>query len=150
MTYLQQPVIDAITTHAIPVQIDNSQSENNALLHRIHHIWTPDLRVLGHDGFEFYRWDGFLPPPEYTARALCGFGVSFLRQKRFDHAIACFKDVLTRFSTTYAAPEANYYLGVAGYRKNPDGDDLLDQWAQLRSRYPMSEHRMKQSFKELP
>jgi hypothetical protein len=43
-----------------------------------------------------------------------------------------------------------YYLGVSRYRANPNGDDLLTQWANLRSRYPSSEYRVKQSFKELP
>ncbi|HKU67615.1 MAG TPA: hypothetical protein VJP85_07565, partial [Candidatus Baltobacteraceae bacterium] len=86
MTYPQTSVIEAIAAYAIPVQIDNSKSENNQLLHRIHHIWTPDVRVLSYDGFEMYRWDGFLPPPEYVARVLCGFAMAYLRGKRFDEA----------------------------------------------------------------
>lgn len=84
------------------------------------------------------------------ARVQCAYAMAYLRTKRFDQAQALYADVLTRFSTTYAAAEAQYYLGVACYRANPDGDDLLDQWAGLRSRYPGSEYRMKQSFKELP
>jgi hypothetical protein len=150
VTYPQAPVIDAITAHAVPVQIDNSKSENNAFLHSIHHIWTPDIRILDHHGFELYRWDGFLPPPEFIARALCGFAMARLRLKRYDRAEELYADVLTRYSTTYAAPEAMYYLGVTRYRANPNGDDLLTQWANLRSRYPSSEYRVKQSFKELP
>jgi hypothetical protein len=58
--------------------------------------------------------------------------------------------VLKRFSTTYAAPEAQYYLGVARYRRDPQSDELLTQWANLRSRYPESEYRVKQSFKDFP
>ncbi len=150
MTYPQPPVVDAIVAHSVPVQVDNSKSENNKLLHSIHHIWTPDIRILYHDAAELYRWDGFLPPPEFIARTLCGFGMAYLRLKRFDQAEACYADVLTRFSTTYAASEALYYLGVTRYRRDPDSDELLTQWANLRSRYPLSEYRVKQSFKELP
>jgi len=150
VTYPLAPVQEAITKHAIPVQIDNSKSENNQLLHRIHHIWTPDVRILHYDGAELYKFDGFLPPPEFVARALTSFGMAFLRLKRFDDAERCYVDVLTRFSTTYAAPEANYYLGVTRYRRDPDSDELLNQWAKLCSRYPSSEYRVKQSFKELP
>jgi hypothetical protein len=150
VTYPQAPVIDAISANAVPVQIDNSKSENNVFLHSIHHIWTPDIRLLDHHGFELYRWDGFLPPPEFVARTLCGFGMAQLRLKRYDRAEALYADVLTRFSTTYAAPEALYYLGVTRYRADPNGDGLLTQWANLRSRYPGSEYRVKQSFKELP
>ena len=150
MTYPQQPVIDTILAHGVPVQFDNSKTENNKFLHGIHHVWTPDIRVLYHDGSELYRWDGFLPPPEFMARTQCGFGMAYLRLKRFDQAEACYADVLTRFSTTYAAPEALYYLGVTRYRRDPNSDELLTQWANLRSRYPLSEYRVKQSFKELP
>jgi hypothetical protein len=150
VTYPQAPVIDVISANAVPVQVDNSKSENNVFLHSIHHIWTPDIRVLDHHGFELYRWDGFLPPPEFVARALCGFAMAQLRLKRYDRAEALYADALTRFSTTYAAPEALYYLGVTRYRAHPNGDDLLTQWANLRSRYPDSEYRVKQSFKELP
>jgi Tetratricopeptide repeat len=150
VTYPQAPVRQAIVAHAIPVQIDNSKSENNLFLHSIHHIWTPDVRIVNTDGYELYRWDGFLPPPEFIARLQCAFGMAFLRLKRFDDAERCYTDVLRRFSTTYAAPEALYYLGVTRYRRDPDGDEMLNQWANLRSRYPMSEYRVKQSFKELP
>ena len=84
------------------------------------------------------------------ARALCGFAMAYLRLKRFDRAEAIYVDVLKRFSTTYAAPEAQYYLGVTRYRRDPDSDQLLAQWANLRSRYPSSEYRVKQSFKDFP
>jgi hypothetical protein len=150
VTYLQAPVAETIVAHAVPVQFDNSKAENNRFLHDIHHIWTPDIRILNHDGYEFYRWEGFLPPPEFMARALCGFGLAYLRLKRFDQAEAVYLDVLKRFSTSYAAPEAQYYLGVARYRRDPDSDELLTQWANLRSRYPLSEFRVKQSFKDFP
>jgi len=150
VTYPQPPVIAVILENGVPVQIDNSKSENNRYLHDIHHIWTPDVRILDHNGFEMYRWEGFLPPPEFMARTLCGYAMAFLRSKRFERAEALYVDVLTRFSTTYAAPEALYYLGVTRYRRDPHGDELLTQWANLRSRYPASEYRVKQSFKELP
>ena len=150
MTYPQPPVVETILAHGVPVQFDNSNAENNRFLHSIHHIWTPDIRILNHDGYELYRWDGFLPPAEFMARVLCGYGLAYLRLKRFDRAEAVYVDVLKRFSTTYAAPEAQYYLGVARYRRDPDSDELLTQWANLRSRYPESEYRVKQSFKDFP
>lgn len=150
MTYPQPPVVATVKAHAVPVQFDNTKAENKAVLSRMHHIWTPDLRVLDKDGSELYRWDGFLPPPDFIARALCGFAYAHLRSREFEQAEAIYVDVLTRFSTTYAAPEALYYLGVTRYRRDPESDELLTQWANLRSRYPMSEYRVKQSFKELP
>lgn len=150
MTYPQTEVAETIVAHSVPVQFDNSKKENNLFLHGLHHIWTPDVRILNHDGYELYRWDGFLPPSEFIARTLCGFALAYLRLKRFEQAEAIYADVLKRFSTTYAAPEAQYYLGVTRYRRDPDSDELLTQWANLRSRYPESEYRVKQSFKDFP
>jgi len=150
VTYPQTEVAETILAHSIPVQFDNSKKENNLFLHGLHHIWTPDIRILNHDGYELYRWDGFLPPSEFIARTLCGFALAYLRLKRFEQAEAVYVDVLKRFSTTYAAPEAQYYLGVTRYRRDPDSDELLTQWANLRSRYPESEYRVKQSFKDFP
>ena len=150
MTYPQSPVVEAIVAHSIPVQFDNTNAANNQLLHNIHHIWTPDIRILYHDGSELYRWEGFLPPTEFVARTLCGFGLAYLRLKRFDAAEAVYLEVLKAFSTSYAAPEAQYYLGVTRYRRDPESDELLTQWDNLRSRYPSSEFRVKQSFKEFP
>ncbi len=150
MTYPLDSVKEAITAHAIPVQIDNSDAKNNQFLHTIHHIWTPDMRIMHGDGYELYRWDGFLPPFEFIPRLQCAFGLALLRLKRFEEAERCYVDVLRRYSTSYAAPEAQYYLGVTRYRRDPDSDEMLTQWAELRSRYPSSEYRVKQSFKELP
>jgi TolA-binding protein len=150
VTYPQAPVQEIITQFTIPVQVNNAEPQNNELLERIHHIWTPDVRILGDDGFELYRFDGFLPPPEYMPRLLCGLGYAHLRLRQFKKAEAHYVDVLTRFSTSYAAPEAQYYLGVTRYRADPDSNELLTQWHHLTSRYPSSEYRVKQSFKELP
>lgn len=150
MTYPQPPVQQIINQYAVPVQINNAEQKNDALLEKIHHIWTPDIRVLTDDGTELYRWDGFAPPPEFMARMLCGFGQANLRLRRFKQAEEIYVDVLTRFSTAFAAPEALYYLGVTRYRADPNSNELLTQWHNLTSRYPSSEYRMKQSFKELP
>jgi TolA-binding protein len=150
VTYPQAFIAEAIAQNAVPVQIDNSDSNNAALLTRIHHIWTPDVRVLSDTGDELYRFDGFLPPAEFAARLLCAFAMAHLRLRAFDAAEALYVEVLRKYSTTYAAPEAQYYLGVCRYRREPESDELLTQWANLCSRYPYSEYRVKQSFKELP
>lgn len=150
MTYPQKPVQEIIEKNAVAIQIDNSQPQSSQTLTRLHHIWTPDVRILSDGGDELYRWEGYAPPPEFMARMLCGFAQANLRLRRFKEAEALYVDVLTRFSTSYAAPEALYYLGVTRYRADPDSNELLAQWHNLTTRFPTSEYHMKQSFKELP
>jgi hypothetical protein len=150
VTYPQAFVAEIIENYSVPVQVDNSDAANAALLERVHHIWTPDVRILSSDGAELYRWDGFLPPAEFAARALTGFGQAHLRLRNFKAAEALYIDALRRFPTSIAAAEAQYYLGVTRYRADPESNELLHQWSLLRAKYPQSEYRVKQSFKELP
>jgi hypothetical protein len=142
--------VSEIVNRCVPVQIDNSKPENESLLKRYHHIWTPDIRILNDDGDVLQEWQGYLPPAEFAARALVSIGQAHLRLRAFDKAEESYVEVLKRFPTASAAPEAQYYLGVTRYRRDPEGNELLHQWAMLRAKYPASEFRLKQSFKELP
>jgi tetratricopeptide (TPR) repeat protein len=145
-----QTFVSEIVNRCVPVQVDNSKPENEPLLEKYHHIWTPDIRILNGDGDVLQEWQGYLPPAEFAARALASLGQAHLRLRNFDAAEACYVETLTRFPTAVAAPEALYYLGVVRYRRDPESNELLHQWAMLRARYPESEFRIKQSFKELP
>jgi hypothetical protein len=150
VTYPQPFVGEIIERDGVPVQIDNSQDANKALLDGMHHIWTPDVRIMDAAGSELYRWDGYLPPTEFAARALAGFAQAYLRTRNYAHAEELCIDLLRRFPTSRAAAEAQYYLGVTRYRADPESNELLHQWSILRSKYPDSEYRLKQSFKEIP
>lgn len=149
MTY-PETVVSDIVNRCVPLQLDNSKPENEEVLKRYRHIWTPDIRLLDFSGTQLYEWQGYLPPMEFAARALTGLAQANLRLRHFDGAEAFYVEVLKRFPTSWAAPEAQYYLGVTRYRKNPEGNELLHEWAMLRAKYPDSEQRLKQSFKELP
>lgn len=132
MTYPQTFVQDIINEFCVPVQINNSLDENKPLLTRFRHIWTPDLRVLDTDGYELYRWNGYLPPAEFAAQVLSALGLARLRLRQFDKAQGHFTDVLRRFPTSFAAPEAAYFLGVTNYRNSGEANALLHGWHDLR------------------
>ena len=146
MTYPQTFVQDIINEYFVPVQINNTLDENKPLLTRFRHIWTPDLRVLDADAYELYRWNGYLAPAEFAAQALTALGQARLRLRQFDQAQGCFSDALRRFPTSFAAPEAAYFLAVTNYRKSGDPNALLHGWHDLEKTYPMSEWTAKQNF----
>jgi TolA-binding protein len=150
VTYPQPLIAEIIERDGVPVQIDNTQDANKAVVDEMHHNWTPDVRILTVNGAELYRWDGFLPPAEYAPRALAAFAQANLRTRNYARAEQLYVDLLRRFPTSLAAPEAQYYLGVTRYRADPDSNEMLHQWSILRSKYPLSEYRVKQSFKEMP
>ena len=148
VTYPEAAVGETISQRFIAVQINTQDGSGAEIIDRYRQVWTPDLRVLGSDGFEYDSWNGYLPPFEFIPRLLVGQGHAVLRQRRDLEAADIFDDVLRRFPTSHVAPEASYYLAVARYRHSHEAPDLLDNWWQLRMRYPGSVWRLKQSMVE--
>lgn len=146
MTYPQAVVQDIVSEYCLPVQIDNSLDANKPVVERFRHIWTPDLRILDGAGVELYHWNGYLPPAEFAARLLTGLGLAWLRLQRFDKAESLYADVLKRFPTAFAAPEAQYFSAVTGYRKTGESNALLHGWHELEKVYPQTEWTVKQNF----
>lgn len=146
MTYPQSFVRDIIEAHCIPAQVNNTLDANKPVVERFHHIWTPDLRILDGTGFELYHWNGYLPPAEFAARLLAGLGHARLCLRQFDEAANFYADVLRRFPTALAAPEAQYFSAVTAYRKTGEANALLHGWHELEKVYPQSEWAVKQNF----
>lgn len=128
------------------MQIDTTDDANTALVQRFRQIWTPDLRVLYADGYEYDAWQGYWAPAEFTARLLLGYARARARQHREPDAEAVYEEVMRRFPRSLVAPEAAYWRAVCRYQRTHKADDLLDGWARtLRSRYPDRQWRMAQS-----
>jgi len=135
----------------VPVRIDTSDDANAPLIERFREIWTPDLRVLGADGFEYDSWQGYWPPAELTARLILGRARALARQRREADAEAAYEDILLRFPRSYAAPEAAYWRAVCRYKRTHQPNDLLGEWRRtLVIRYPDSLWRTAQAWSEPP
>jgi len=135
-----------VSEYCVPIQINNTLDENKPTVQRFRHVWTPDLRVLDGDGYELYRWNGYLPPAEFAAQLLAALAHARLRLREFDAAEMLYADVLRRFPTALVAPEAQYFSGVTGYRKSGEANALLHGWHELEKTYPDSEWAVKQNF----
>ncbi|MDQ2743793.1 MAG: hypothetical protein M3Z66_16070 [Chloroflexota bacterium] len=148
VTYPDAEVAETINARFVPVQINTREEANQPLIERCRQIWTPDLRILGSDGFDYYQWNGYLPPFEYLPQLLAGQARACLRMRNESAAAELYQETLRRFPTSAVAPEALYYLAVSKYKASGDGKDLDISWRQLRSRFPESIWRIKQLFKE--
>ena len=93
-------------------------------MQRFRQIWTPDLRVLDPDGFEYDAWQGYWPPAEFAARILLGRARGLARQQREQEAESAYEEVLRRFPSSYVAPEAAYWLAVCRYKRTHEAEDL--------------------------
>jgi hypothetical protein len=148
VTYQEPSVADTIGQRFVPIQVNTQEASSKTLVERYRQVWTPDLRILGADGFELYRWNGYLPPYEFLPQLLVAQAQACLRMQDEPGAAAVYEDVLRRFPTSELAPEAQYFLAVSKYRRSHEAEDLLGGWRKLQTRYPDSLWREKQSFTE--
>jgi hypothetical protein len=111
VTYREPRVAEAINERFVRVQVNLSEETAQPIVERYRQVWSPDLRVLGSDGFELYRWNGFLPPFEFLPQLLVAEAQACLRRRQAAGAAAFYEDVLRHFPTSGVAPEAQYLPG---------------------------------------
>src|SRR5260370_19169090 len=109
-------------------------------------VGTHDLRILEASGNDLYRWNVYLPPFEFAPHLLSAVAKANFRLKDFDKAIDIYTDVLARFPTSLAAPEALYYLACSNYRKTHESNELLRGWHEPENTYPNSDWTVNQNF----
>jgi len=97
--------------------------------------WTPTVLVVGPDGKEHHRVEGFLEADDFLAQLLIGLGQAALAAKRWSDAERRFAEVLERVPDADAAPEAQYWRGVARYKASGDPADLHATAQAFQERY---------------
>jgi outer membrane protein assembly factor BamD (BamD/ComL family) len=97
--------------------------------------WTPTVLVLGPDGSEVRRIEGFLPRDELLGQLQ--LALAFLAVNRKDWATARqeFERVVEQLPDTEAAPEALYWSGVSKYSASHDVSELKALGRQFKERY---------------
>lgn len=105
--------------------------------HRI--TWTPTILILDGEGKEHHRFTGFLPPPEFSATLVLEGAKTELDLQNYDLAIKCFNEVIEKYRTTTAVPEAIFYLHVAKYLSTHDPKNLRAGYDRLAKEFPGTE-----------
>lgn len=137
VTYPDSNVCASVEKNFVPLQIDFNKGK--ALVKRYGVKWTPTIIVLDVNGNEHHRFVGYLPPEDFIAQIILGKGKVEFNLDRFEQAIQCFQEVLVRYPKADAAPEAQYYLGVARYKASHDPKQLKLGLEGLQKDYPNSE-----------
>lgn len=150
VTYPEPFVAETIMDRFVPVHVNALEEWGHPIVERYRQVWTPDIRVLGTDGYDYYHWNGYLPPAEFVPQLLVGQGQAYLRLHDEPRAADVYADVLRRFPTSAVAPEAAYFYAIARYKTTHEAVDLRGSngWKRLQTRYPNSIWRLKQSFNE--
>ena len=109
------------------------------MVNRFNVKWTPTMIILDPDGGEHHRFIGFFSPEDFISQIILGKGKVEFDLDRFEQAIQCFQEVLARYPRADAAPEAQYFLGVAKYKASHDPKQLKLGLEVLQRDYPNSE-----------
>ena len=140
-------VVEFISKNFSPVRIHaREQMEDfKRLGARFDAHWTPTILVIAPDGAEKHRIEGFLPADEFLAQLMLGLGHSAFARGRFSEARSWFDQLLERYAATEAAPEAQYWCGVAQYTETNDGAALAATAKRFKERYADSTWAKKSS-----
>ena len=144
VTYPETEVQQFLRDHFTPVRL-NVQHATDAV-RRYNQNWTPTLLVLNEEGVEAHRVIGYLPPEEFRAELDLGLAKAHLDHGALENAIVHLRETVSRFPETWAAPEAQYWLGVARYRAEGKPDGLKGEWNVLLARWPESRWARSASF----
>lgn len=92
--------------------------------------------MLDADGTERYRFEGYLPAPEFLAQLEFGLAKRAFAREQWAEAERAFRAIVQRFPDSDAAPESLYWAGVAKYKASGQPGALKETAALLQQRYP--------------
>jgi thiol-disulfide isomerase/thioredoxin len=150
VTYPDHEVQEFLGDHFTPARLDVDQASEAA--RRYNPIWTPTLLVLNEEGaegplpVEAHRVVGYLPPEEFRAELNLGLAKAHLAREALENAMIHFRETVTHFPETWAAPEAQYWAGVTRYKAEGKLDGLRAEWNFLIERWPESRWARSASF----
>ena len=97
--------------------------------------WTPTILVLDPDGAERHRIEGFLPADDFAAQLVLGLGHMAFARGDYAEAERRFDEELRDYPATDSAPEAQYWKGVARYKRTGNAAELTATYRAFQERY---------------
>ena len=138
--YPQPDVARLITDRFVPVRVHvkDDAAEFQRLGAMLDAQWTPTTLVIEAPSTERHRIEGFLPKEDFASQLELGLGKAAFGRSAFDEAARTFERVIERYPNTDAAPEAQYWAGVARYKASGDAQALADTAKRFNERYTNS------------
>ena len=135
--YSDPKVARYITEHLEPVRVHvrEQKDEYKRLSERYSAQWTPTILIVDSDGAERHRIEGFLPTDEFLSQVELGLAKVAFQRQNFAEAERLYRELVEKFPSTDAAPEALYWAGVSNYKGTGDGSALGATAKAFRERY---------------
>jgi len=135
--YADSNVAAFIQAHFVPVRVHVREQADDfkQLGARFSAQWTPTVLIVDEGGEERYRIEGFLPSNDFLAQLKLGLGHAAFARSDFQEAERWFREIVSAHADTDAAPEAQYWAGVAKYKATGDAHALAETYQQFQGRY---------------
>lgn len=135
--YSDPEVARFVTDRFVPVRVH--VKENAVEFQRLSAMfdaqWTPTILVVDGSPKERHRIEGFLPKNDFASQLELGLAKAAFGRGAFGEAEQGFEDVLRKHPDTDAAPESQYWAGVARYKVSGDPQALQDVTKRFKERY---------------
>ncbi len=119
----------------VRVHVRDQKDEYKRLSGRYDAQWTPTILILDSAGQERHRIEGFLPAVDFLAQVALGLAKSAFQGQDYADAERRYREIVDRFPSTDAAPEALYWAGVSKYKGSGDPAALKATTEAFRNRY---------------
>ena len=135
--YPDERVARFITENFVParVHVREQAADFQRFGQRYNAQWTPTVLVIDPNGEERHRVEGFLPADDLLAQLTLGLGHSAFARQDWKEAERRYREVVDRFPNSDAAPEAQYWAGVARYKATNDPSALGETARAFTRRY---------------
>lgn len=130
-------VIDLIEKETAPVMVNYDESED--LVRKYHVDWTPAFVIIDEEGVELEKWVGYLPKKDLMSQIILSKGLAALHLNRLVEAKSDFNELIEEFPDSELVPEAEYYLGITGFKETGDEFRLGEALRMLVDKYPDSQ-----------
>jgi len=141
--YPDERVEKFVTENFVPVKIDVRKRPE--LMERFGALWTPTMILLEPAGMERYRFEGYLPVPDFLSHLTLGLGHVAFAMKEYEQAERWFEEVLKNFPDSEVAAEALYWKGVSRYKESGSAAALSATAEEFSRRYQASSWAKKAS-----
>ena len=135
--YSDPRVVEFVEQNFVPVRVHvkNQSEEFRRLGERFGSQWTPTTLFIDATGTERHRIEGFLPADDFLSQLALGVAKEAFARKDYDAAARLYQDIVKKYATSDAAPEALYWAGVSQYRATNAPSALVETGRAFAERY---------------
>ena len=136
-TTFPDPTVEAeLREHFVCARLDITRDRAAARQARI--LWTPSLNFWSRHQVLLRESIGYLPPRLMLLQLRFARALDALRRAEFDQSRTLFEQIAAATDAVELAPEAAYWVGIAGYLQDCDSAQLRRAWRPLRAGWPDS------------